>query len=96
MESTGLYWKPIFNVLESDVQVILANAFDVRNRRGHKTDPNDSRWLAHLLRHGMIRPSFIPPGSIRELRDLTRRRSNWLPKAHASAIVFKRSWKMPM
>src|SRR6202012_2447468 len=68
------YWKPVFNVLESDVQVILANAFDVRNRRGHKTDPNDSRWLAHLLRHGMIRPSFIPPRSIRELRDLTRRR----------------------
>lgn len=74
MESTGSYWKPIFNVLESEIKVILANAFDVRNRRGHKTDPNDSRWLAHLLRHGMIRPSFIPPREIRELRDLTRRR----------------------
>jgi len=74
MESTGSYWKPIFNVLESDIKVILANAFDVRNRRGHKTDPNDSRWLAHLLRHGMIRPSFVPPRQIRELRDLTRRR----------------------
>ncbi len=44
MESTGSYWKPIFNVLESNVKVILANAFDVRNRRGHQTDPNDSRW----------------------------------------------------
>jgi transposase len=54
--------------------VILANAADVQNRRGHETDPNDSRRLAHLLRHGMIRPSFIPPLAIRELRDLTRRR----------------------
>jgi transposase len=74
MESTGSYWKPIFNLLEDKVTVILANAVDVKNRRGHKTDPNDSRWLAHLLRHGMIRPSFIPPRAIRELRDLTRRR----------------------
>jgi len=63
-----------FNVLEISFQVVLANAFDVQNRRGHKTDPNDSRWLAHLLRHGMIRPSFIPPLAIRQLRDLTRRR----------------------
>jgi transposase len=74
MESTGSYWKPVFNILEESVEVILANAYDVQNRRGHKTDPNDSRWLAHLLRHGMIRPSFIPERAIRELRDLTRRR----------------------
>jgi transposase len=74
MESTGSYWKPVFNILEDSVEVVLANAFDVQNRRGHKTDPNDSRWLAHLLRHGMIRPSFIPERAVRELRDLTRRR----------------------
>jgi transposase len=74
MESTGSYWKPIFNILEDSIEVVLANAYDVQNRRGHKTDPNDSRWLAHLLRHGMIRPSFIPDRAIRELRDLTRRR----------------------
>lgn len=74
MESTGSYWKPIFNILEDSIEVVLANAYDVQNRRGHKTDPNDSRWLAHLLRHGMIRPSFIPNRAIRELRDLTRRR----------------------
>lgn len=74
MESTGSYWKPVFNILEGSVEVVLANAFDVQNRRGHKTDPNDSRWLAHLLRHGMIRPSFIPERAVRELRDLTRRR----------------------
>ena len=74
MESTGSYWKPIFNLLEAHVRVILANAPDIQKRRGHKTDPNDSRWLAHLLRHGMIRPSFIPPLAIRELRDLIRSR----------------------
>ena len=74
MESTGSYWKPVFNILEDSVEVVLANAFDVQNRRGHKTDPNVSRWLAHLLRHGMIRPSFIPERAVRELRDLTRRR----------------------
>src|SRR5258708_2589216 len=74
MESTGSYWKPVFNILEDSVEVVLANANDVQNRRGHKTDPNDSRWLAHLLRHGMIRPSFIPERAIQELRDLTRPR----------------------
>jgi len=74
MESTGPYWKPVFNILEDSVEVVLANAYDVQNRRGHKTDPNDSRWLAHLLRHGMIRASFIPERAVRELRDLTRQR----------------------
>jgi transposase len=74
LESTGSYWKPVFNVLEETVVVILANAHEVKARKGHKTDPNDSAWLAHLLRHAMIRPSFIPPREIRELRQLTRRR----------------------
>jgi len=81
MESTGSYWKPVFNILEDGIQVILANAYDVQNRRGHKTDPNDSRWLAHLLRHGMIRSSFIPERPIRELRDLTRRRRQLVQEA---------------
>jgi transposase len=74
MESTGSYWKPVFNVLEDSVQVYLANAQEVKNRKGHKTDKKDSWWLAHLLRHAMIRPSFVPPRGLRELRDLTRRR----------------------
>lgn len=74
MESTGSYGKPIFNVLEGHVKVYLANSQEVKNRRGHKTDNKDGWWLAHLLRHAMIRPSFIPPRAIRELRDLTRRR----------------------
>lgn len=74
MESTGAYWKPIFNVLEDVVKVALANPYEVKARRGHKTDPKDAWWLAHLLRHAMITPSFIPPRWQRELRDLTRRR----------------------
>ena len=74
MESTGPYWKPVFNVLEDGFKVYLANPHEVKNRKGHKTDRKDSWWLAHLLRHAMTRPSFVPPRGLRELRDLTRRR----------------------
>ena len=76
MESTGEYWRPVFNVLEDaeSLQLVLANAQQVKGLRGHKTDPEDAHWLAHLLRHGMIRPSYIPAPAIRQLRDLTRRR----------------------
>jgi transposase len=78
MESTGSYWKPVFNVLENSVKVYLANPQEVKIRKGHKTDDKDGWWLAHLLRHAMIHPSFIPPKAIRELRDLTRRRKRLL------------------
>jgi transposase len=78
MESTGCYWKPVFNILETKVKVILANGQDVKGRKGHKTDWNDCRWLAHLLRHGLVRASFIPSRPVRELRDLTRRRKQVL------------------
>src|SRR5262244_3943446 len=78
MESTGSYWKPVFNILEDAVKVYLANPQDVKHRKGHKTDNKDGWWLAHLLRHAMIQPSFIPPRAIRELRDLTRRRKRLL------------------
>lgn len=81
MESTGSYWKPVFSILEPSVTVILANGHDVKGRKGHKTDWNDCRWLAHLLRHGLVRPSFIPPRPVRELRDLTRRRKQILSNA---------------
>jgi len=81
MESTGSYWKPIFNVLEDRLKVCVANAEDVKGRKGHKTDRQDSWWLAHLFRHGMVRTSFIPPRAIRDLRDLTRRRRKLLGMA---------------
>jgi transposase len=74
MESTGSYWKPVFNILEGSLKIILANPEQVKALRGKKTDSNDSRWLASLLRHGLVQGSFIPPRDIRELRDLTRRR----------------------
>jgi transposase len=61
MESTGSCWKPNFNVLKDVVKVALANPYEVKARRGHKTDPKDAWWLAHLLRHAMVTPSFIPP-----------------------------------
>lgn len=60
MESTGSYWKPVFNILEESLTVILAHAEDVKARRGYKTDPKDSQWLAHLLLHGPIRASLFP------------------------------------
>jgi len=74
MESSGSYWKPVFHLLEKHLKIQLANPLHVKNLRGHKTDVADSVWLAHLLRHGMVRASFIPPADIRDLRDLTRRR----------------------
>ena len=72
MESTGVYWKPVFNVLGDDFQILLVNARHVKNVPGHKTDKRDSRWLAKLLLCGLLKGSFIPPRTIRELRDLTR------------------------
>jgi transposase len=74
MESTGIYWKPIFNILEDDFDVVLANAQHIKNVPGRKTDVKDCQWIAHLFRHGLISGSFIPPREIRELRDLTRTR----------------------
>lgn len=74
MESTGTYWKPVLNILESDIAILLANARHVKNVPGRKSDVLDCQWLAELLRHGLVRGSFIPPRDIRDLRDLTRRR----------------------
>lgn len=105
VESTGVYWEPVYNVLAEGweeqrrlervgqqrklseeeqkrqqemaakaIRVILANPQEVKNRRGHKTDKKDAWWLAHLFRHGMIRPSYVPERAVRELRMLTRLR----------------------
>lgn len=77
-ESTGEYWKPIFNILEGNFQVLLVNAQFVAQVPGRKTDVTDAEWLADLLRHGLLRASFIPPVEQRDLRDLTRHRSNFV------------------
>lgn len=74
MESTGVYWKPVWQALEGHFQLILANPYQVKNIPGRKTDARDSQWLAELLAHGLIQPSFVPPRETRNLRDLTRYR----------------------
>ena len=74
MESTGVYWKPVWQVLESFVDLWLANANEVRNLPGRKSDVNDAEWLADLLAHGLLKRSFVPERPIEELRELTRTR----------------------
>lgn len=75
MESTGVYWKPVWNILEGNFRLVLANARHVKNVPGRKTDVKDAEWLAKLLRTGLIEGNFVPPEDIRDLRDLTRYRT---------------------
>jgi len=74
MESTGVYWKPIWQILEGRFELVLANARHIRAIPGRKSDVNDATWIADLLAHGLIRGSFVPPAPVQELRDLTRTR----------------------
>jgi transposase len=76
MESTGEFWKPIYNLLEGNFELLVVNAKHIKNVPGRKTDVKDAEWIAELLRHGLIRGSFIPPQAQRDLRDLTRQRTN--------------------
>ena len=97
MESTGEFWKPVFNILEGSFDVILVNAQHVKTVPGRKTDVSDAEWLAGLLQCGLLRASFIPPQAQRDLRDLTRYRTNlvqeramvvqWLHKVLESANI---------
>lgn len=75
LEATGVYWKPVWHVLEGHFPLILGNAQEIRNVPGRKTDASDAAWLADLVAHGLIRSSFVPPEPIQELRDLTRTRT---------------------
>lgn len=75
LESTGVYWQPIFNLLEGQVEVLLVNPEHIKKVPGRKTDVKDCEWIAQLLQHGLLRASFVPPRPIRELRELTRQRS---------------------
>jgi transposase len=74
MEATGVYWKPVWHILEGRFELVLANAQHIRNVPGRKTDVSDAAWIADLLAHGLIRSSFVPPSQIQELRDITRTR----------------------
>ena len=75
MESTGVFWKPIYNILEGRFTVLLVNARHLKQVPGRKSDVRDCQWIAQLLQHGLLKGSFIPPRAQRELRDLTRHRT---------------------
>ena len=72
MESTGVYWKPVYAVLEGHFELIVGNAHPIKNVPGRKTDVKDAEWIAQLVRHGLVRQSFVPPPAIRDLRELVR------------------------
>src|SRR5215467_13997772 len=74
MESTGIYWRPVYGVLEGLFELIVGNARHIRNVPGRKTDVKDAEWIANLVRHGLIAKSFVPPKPLRDLRDLLRYR----------------------
>jgi transposase len=85
MEATGVYWKPVYYALEDDFELLLVNAQHVKNVPGRKTDTSDAQWLCQLLECGLLRPSFVPPKPIRELRDLTRYRKALIRERAAEA-----------
>jgi transposase len=78
MEATGVYWKPVWHVLEGHFELVLAHPAQVKNMPGRKSDVSDARWIADLLAHGLIRASFVPPAPIQELRELTRTRKQFV------------------
>jgi transposase len=75
MESTGVYWKPVYHILEGHFTLLLVNAAHLKKVEGRKTDVKDAEWIAQLLQHGLLKPSFVPPETVRDLRDLTRQRA---------------------
>ena len=96
MESTGVYWKPIFNILEDEFPIVLANPQYLKKVPGKKSDVKDCEWIASLLRCGLIPASFIPPKPIRELRELNRTRRKLVgTMASEKNRIQRRFWKTP-
>ncbi len=85
MEATGSYWKPVYNLLESRFTTLVVNPAHMKNVAGRKTDVKDATWIADLLRHGLLAPSFIPDKPQRELRELTRQRTQWIAERSRDA-----------
>src|SRR5438105_4384848 len=84
MESSGVYWKPVFNILEAaDFELLVVNARHIKAVPGRKTDVKDAEWIADLLRHGLLKPSFVPDRPQRELRELTRYRTSLIQERAA-------------
>lgn len=86
MESTGIYWVPVYRILEGHVEIVLGNARHMANVPGRKTDVNDAHWIAELLRHGLIQRNFVPPAPIRQLRQLTRYRRKLIGMRSSSEL----------
>src|SRR6185436_12781814 len=86
MESTGVYWMPVYRVLEGSFQIVLGNARHMANVPGRKTDLTDAQWIAKLLRHGLIQRNFVPPRTIRDLRLATRYRRKLIQTRTASQL----------
>ena len=96
MESTGVYWRPVFHLIEEGRTIILVNAQHMKAVPGRKTDVKDAEWLADLLRHGLLTASFIPPAPIREIRDLVRYRKSLVQeRAQEVNRVRDPCWRRP-
>ncbi len=95
LESTGVYWKPVFHLLEGRLEVLLVNAHRLKQVPGRKTDVKDAEWIAQLLQYGLRAPSFIPPPPIRALRELTRQRASWSATAPRWSTASRRCWRRP-
>jgi transposase len=95
MESTGAYWKPVYYLLEDTMTCWLLNARHLRNVPGRKTDVADAAWICQLVEHGLVRPSFVPPRPIRQLRNLTRYRKTVIEERTREASGWKSCWKTP-
>jgi transposase len=93
MESTGVFWKPIYNLLEGHLEVLVVNAQHLKAVAGRKTDVKDAEWIADLLQHGLLRPSFIPPAWQRRLRDLTRARSTLIEERARVIARLQKAWE---
>jgi transposase len=91
MEATGVYWKPVWHLLEGSFELVLANAAHIRNVPGRKTDVNDATWIADLLAHGLIRGSFVPPAAIQQVRDLTRTRKQLVREASQHTLRIQKT-----
>ncbi len=87
MESTGIYWRPVYHVLEGAVTILLVNARHMKQLPGRKTDLNDAQWIARLLRWGLLKPSLIPPRPIRDLRDLCRYRRKLIQRSGSDCVL---------
>ena len=83
MESTGVLWKPVWNILEGLFKLLLVNPRELKQVPGRKSDVRDCQWIAHLLQCGLLRSSFVPPRAQRELRDLTRHRAQLVGRARS-------------